>query len=306
MTESHRPFEQLRKAAGGLRSLWERIAHAERGLIEPDRIAAMKRRELEHRSRSLVGAIALGDGTVLARALGRSKIYLRADDEGLARHVMMDGYWNASLTQFIAGRVGPGMSVVEVGANHGYYSLLLAGLVGPSGRVAAIEAEPRTAALLKRSIALNGLGGWTTVCSDAASSVDGRKVLLVSPRGESQSARILPGGGLDEDYEGFFVETIRLDRLLSDWTKVDFVKIDVCGHEEAVIEGMAAILGRDRPRLVLTYNVARCARPELLFAALTRVYERAQFVGTGGRLESVSTEVLLDRTASRDWTLYYE
>jgi hypothetical protein len=79
---------------------------------------------------------------VLARVLGGPKIFLSADDLGFGCHLMLDGYWESWLTLFFARYVTPGKTVIDVGANFGYYTILFAAGVGPSGRVVAIEPVP--------------------------------------------------------------------------------------------------------------------------------------------------------------------
>jgi FkbM family methyltransferase len=297
---------RLKLLFDNLRLLSRRSLETGGKLIPLESFATMKRGELEQRSRALVNTIPLGDGVMLSRVLGRFKMFLRAEDEGFAAHVMMDGVWEGWLTRFMAQRVKPGMHVVDVGANHGYYSLLFAALAGPTGKVAAIEPEPRTAALLKRSVRMNGFADRTLICTDAAGAIEGRRVLLVSPRFEPKNARVLASGEIEEDYEGFFVRTTRLDTLLASWPRVDFIKIDVEGQEDAVVEGMMEILKRDRPMLVLEFNVGRCAKPEYLLTALAGLYSGFRTIDSQGRLSSVTRETLLDRSRIEDWLLYFE
>src|SRR5208283_897383 len=57
----------------------------------------------------------------------------------------------------LAALARPGMTVLDIGANLGLYSLLLARSVGPSGRVIAFEPDPDLCALLRANCAANGL-----------------------------------------------------------------------------------------------------------------------------------------------------
>ena len=110
--------------------------------LYPHHLATQPRQRLEAAIRRRVQTAYLGEGVVLARILGRQKIFLRSADRGFACHLMLDGFWEIWLTQYLAGCVRPGMTVIDVGANYGYYTLLLADAVGEAGHVIAVEPNP--------------------------------------------------------------------------------------------------------------------------------------------------------------------
>jgi hypothetical protein len=59
------------------------------------------------------------------------------------------GMWEPNLTAVIRNRLQPGDGFIDIGANIGYYSVLASGLIGPQGRVIAIEAIPQTLSVLE-------------------------------------------------------------------------------------------------------------------------------------------------------------
>lgn len=267
-------------------------------------LATLDRASLERRALALCHTVWLGDGSVLCRVLGRFKMFVKADDAGFGAHLMLDGIWEGWLTTFMARRVRPGMAVVDVGANHGYYTLLFACLVGEAGRVAAIEPHPQVAALLRRSVAVNGFADRVRVVQQAAAEVDGRKVLLGSTASEPKNASLLPRGS--EPGEGRFkVRLARVDTLLAEWPRVDFIKVDVEGAEEVAIAGMMEVLRRDRPQLVLEFNAGRCSSPSNLLEALEVIYGPPSVIELDGRLSRPERATLLDAERREDWMLYF-
>ena len=74
----------------------------------------------------------------------------------IQKHIYLFGVWEPSITRFVNNRLRPGDLFVDIGANVGYYALLAAKRVGPSGAVVAIEASPSIACRLRENIALNG------------------------------------------------------------------------------------------------------------------------------------------------------
>ena len=88
---------------------------------------------------------------VNAKTVFGSVLRVDARDIG-GRYIYYFGIWEPNLTKWIAERLGPGDTFVDVGANVGYYSLLAARM---AARVVAIEAVPRTYAILKENLAAN-------------------------------------------------------------------------------------------------------------------------------------------------------
>ena len=76
--------------------------------------------------------------------------------------------YERGLTGVVKQLVGLGSGCVDVGAHHGYYSLLASRLVGPTGRVFAFEPEPFNFARLSENVALNGATNVTPVALAAA------------------------------------------------------------------------------------------------------------------------------------------
>ena len=92
----------------------------------------MPRPEAEAEIRARVQTVYLGRQTVLSRVLGFNKMFLSTTDLGFSLHVMLDGFWEIWLTLFFARSVKAGMVALDIGANFGYYSVLLGAAVGPT------------------------------------------------------------------------------------------------------------------------------------------------------------------------------
>ena len=81
------------------------------------------------------------------------RMYLDTRDTGVAPHLIMNGVYEEFETQVFRSMVKPGMVVLDVGANIGYYTLIAADLVGEQGRVYAFEPHPSNYDLRVRNIA---------------------------------------------------------------------------------------------------------------------------------------------------------
>lgn len=85
------------------------------------------------------------------------KVYVDLGDMGDVTHSLLSkGTYDAQMTKTLKEVVKPMMYCVDVGANIGYFSILMSKLVGPHGRVEAFEPAPNNFELLKKNILLKG------------------------------------------------------------------------------------------------------------------------------------------------------
>ena len=158
------------------------------------------------------------------------------------RRFMTDEKEFALLDSFLR----PGDWALDIGANVGHYTLRMAELVGPGGRVVAVEPVPDTFALLAANARLfrhENVSLLNVAASDRVAAVG-----IEIPRF---------AGGLTNYYQarlassedGLRVLTLPIDALTL--PAVRLVKIDVEGHELAVLRGMRSLLERDHPALIV-------------------------------------------------------
>jgi FkbM family methyltransferase len=232
-------------------------------LFHLDHLRSHPRQRNEAVIRQLCANAYLGEGRSLCRVLGRYKMIVDTYDVGLSSHLLLDGYWEMWLTELLTDLVKPGMKVVDVGANLGYFSLLMADLVGPQGQVHAFEPNADLARRMTQSLAINGFEGIATVHEQALADVEA-DVLLVVPADEPKNAHLLPANhpvSADESTESRLLRTRRLDSY-SELLDADIVKIDADTSEQAIWHGMAGILQGDRPlTIVLEFARVRYADP---------------------------------------------
>lgn len=213
--------------------------------------------------RQLCANAYLGDGRSLCRVLGRYKMIVDTTDVGLSSHLLLDGYWEMWLTELLTEIVRPGMTVVDVGANLGYFTMLMADLVGPSGNVHAFEPNIDLARRMTQSLAINGFETIATVHEQALADTED-EVLLVVPTDEPKNGHLLPANhpiGGDHATETRLMRTRRLDSY-AEALNADLIKIDADTSELAIWHGMAGILASRRPlTIVLEFARIRYADP---------------------------------------------
>jgi FkbM family methyltransferase len=277
-------------------------------LLALKQLASMDRFTLEALCRAQAQPLYLGDHSALCRVLSRYKLLLDTRDRGFAAHVLLDGYWEMWLTIFMCRHIQPGMVVIDVGANFGYYTVLMADLVGPEGHTFAIEPNPVVAAVLRQSVTLNGFKSWTSIVEAAAGASGTGQVLLYSPNGEFKNACVVESAKQVNVGDGTLhqVRQVTIDDIVSTSPRVDFLKIDAEGAEESIIEGMGQCIKDHRPSLILEFNAARCKQPEALLKNLISTYKIVRYLDFHSDLVRTTEAELISQRIGEDWLLFFD
>jgi FkbM family methyltransferase len=168
----------------------------------------------------------------------------------LAREVFFLGSYEPQETLLLPALLRPGDTCVDVGAHWGYFSLLAAARVGSTGRVVAVEADPRVFATLERTLALNPELRVEALWAAAAAE---RGTLVLNGFDEQGdnwgiSSLATPQGG-----ERFEVCAEPLDAILDRYalSEVRLLKMDIEGAEALALKGAEQSFRERRIRTVL-------------------------------------------------------
>lgn len=276
----NRPYNQLNEASA-----------KEQFFLEVHGLQAKTRLHSEAAIRHVCHAVYLGDHTAVCRILGRYKIFVDTRDVGLATHLMLEGYWEMWVTEAIVSLMHEGMVAADIGANVGYYTLLMADLSGPSGKVHAFEPNPRLAKLLSRSADVNGFASRVDVHCLALGDTDGVRTLIV-PEGEPKNGHLIDLAD-DLPENGQQVPVSRLDGAV-EWADIEFAKVDVEGAEELVWAGMQGMLDNGRLKtVVLEFTPGRYKDPaNFLRALLAPGFSLSRIDYVRGIVEASTADVL--------------
>lgn len=174
-------------------------------------------------------------------------------------------------------------TVIDVGANIGDWSLPAVRAVGPEGLVLAVEPIPRMAKALRKTFDINRLNN-AKVIEMALSDSSGTATFAIE-RGNSGGSRL---GGHPLGHDDIQVNVMMLDELVEHESlkRVDFIKIDVEGHEARVLAGAKKTLARWKPLLILETGQESLEGRHQIADCLQRIgYQIAGFQVDGGILE---------------------
>ena len=146
--------------------------------------------------------------------------------------------------KIIKNNVKDGDNVIDLGANIGYFTLILAKLVGPTGKVFAFEPDPRNLALLKKNVEYNNYKN-VIIVPKAVSNVNDKCTLYTGQKTFGQNKIYKPKNTKTQKFIPIDSETVRLDDFFKTnglLDKISFIKIDVEGAEFLALSGMKEIL----------------------------------------------------------------
>jgi FkbM family methyltransferase len=180
-----------------------------------------------------------------------------AEGSALDQELIYNGFEKMEMN-FVKKLLRRDMTVVDVGAHHGLYTLLASRRVGWDGHVVAIEPSPRECARLEKHLLLNRGSNVDLVPCAAGEDPGEADFYLVD--GFHDWCNSLRPPAIKESVKTVRVQVRRLDDILSqlEISKVDFVKLDVEGAELSVLYGAMKLLQREsRPAMLVEVQDVR-------------------------------------------------
>jgi len=246
----------------------------------PDLIQRTAQGKNEHRSTYL------GDHLALAQVLDRFKMYVDTRDIAIAPHLLFGGHWELWITKLFCELLRPGMTVVDVGANFGYYTLLAAAGVHLENHVHAIEADPHIFEILNRNVELNGYDH--IVKSYHCAALDVRREVTLHRYRDHFGSNTIFSDPADPRITGTVqVQGIPLDELIT--TPVDLMKIDAEGCEPLIFEGMKELIRRS-PKIQILMEFA----PHMIRTTIDPMEFLKRIRGAGLAVQVVNFESKLE------------
>lgn len=189
------------------------------------------------------------DEDLFLKELAGFSIYVRDSDAAVGRGVK-SGAYEPHVTKMFRQYVKPGMHVLDIGANIGYFTMLAASLVKPSGSVMAIEPNPENAKLVELSRRANKFDQVTIVQAGA-----GRELgLLVLNTAYSNGTTSDLSDDPSQLADATTVPCLRIDDIFPKDKQAGFIKIDVEGAEYNALLGASALIKRCHPVIVSEFS----------------------------------------------------
>ncbi len=179
------------------------------------------------------------------------KMYVIGRDWAVAPTMIFTHIWEPVETGICRQYIREGMTVIDVGAYIGYYSLLASKLVGSKGKVYTFEPFPESLLVLKKNIQINSCKNIQVIEKALTDKVGVASYYLDhnSPSNNSTIQSLQPF----KDRQEIRVPTTILDEFMGN-KRVDIVKMDIEGGERAALNGMTKVI-KSNPNLVMLIEV---------------------------------------------------
>ena len=177
-------------------------------------------------------------------------LYVIKSDPVVGRELLVTGAYEPHVTSHFRECLPTGGVFVDVGANVGYYTLLAARLVGPTGRVIAFEPNPDSlkVLLLNTLSAGDAIRVYPFAASDREGFLSLMRIVSIASTKRVAEAELRYPSDVNLAY------AVRLDAILRDETRIDVLKCDVDGHDYLVMRGGLGLLARTRPVVFAEFN----------------------------------------------------
>jgi FkbM family methyltransferase len=223
------------------------------------------------------------------RTLG-FKIFLHPEDMSqISAQIATSGWLNLPVTCLLSAMLRPGMKVVDVGANLGYYTLLVAKAVAKTGRVWSFEPEPHNFMLMMKSIHASNFHNVEPV-QMALSDEPGTKKLFLAPASEPNAHTLTQ----DRGRGSLEIPATSLDEF---WQargggRLDLLKVHVFGDEPIVLRGSRKVLQASRPMVVTRFGSTRWSDELSLLDDLLSWYKVYEIVESPSLIRPIAKSAL--------------
>jgi len=185
--------------------------------------------------------------------------------------------WEPEITRFIEANTRSGDVVIDIGANIGYYTLLMGRKVGPSGKVYAAEPSPSIRERLEHNIRINQLQNVTVLPYGISNKTEERYLQLSSTDNSGESRFV------DNPEEKNLEGCLPLRRLVDlvpaeDLARTSLIKIDVEGMEYEVIEDLLDNIDLFPAKIAICAEVRRFGDTAQRVDAQIERFRKAGFV----------------------------
>lgn len=191
---------------------------------------------------------------IVEKEIQGSVMRLNTAYRGVVNHLIHEGVYEPTETTLFLQQLRPGMTVVDIGANIGYYTLLAARAVGSTGAVHAFEPEPQNFAMLTENVRINKYNHVTLQHAAVSDSI-GTLTVYFDEHVRVKSSLSRKNLETETSIKSVDVPAMRLDDYLQQQgiENVDVLKVDVEGAEALVLAGAERVLQQPHLKIFMEF-----------------------------------------------------
>lgn len=192
----------------------------------------------------------MGNGKMFVKTKNGFALFVPSDDLSITPALMLNGCFEPALAHYLIQNVKKGQTVVDVGANVGYFTIILGLLVGEEGKVVAYEANPNVFNFLRDNTIINNTNPQTLVLNKGVYSKEDNIKFYITKNLNINSSIYERNKEYCEvyhdEYEIINIPTESLDERFASEQYIDLVKIDIEGGELEAFKGMKFLLQQQK------------------------------------------------------------
>lgn len=261
------------------------------------------------------GTITISSDEMLTKLFSGLKMYLDPKDLTVAPHIAMDSVWEHEITTAWLKVVGTNDTILDIGANFGYFGALAGQKTGVDSRIIFFEINPKLLPYIRKTIAANWLAGKSKVENLAVADKPGKLTFNVSPYylGSASLSHTLD----ESEYEDFKIETEKLDSVtvnavtIDSYCKknhihnVDLIKMDIEGFEDKAYKGMRTIV-KSSPLATMFIEFTRLSYedPKAFYDQMLKDFGNVYVINGDGAIikpKSTAYDKVID--LDREWSM---
>lgn len=193
--------------------------------------------------------------------LSSGQLFSFRNNDIVGLSIYTNAHFEQKTREAILSQLRQGMTVLDIGANIGYYTLQISQVIGGSGHLIAFEPNPTMIEQLEINIKLNNLNNLT-VEAIALSDTNGKAEFCSPKPGRESHGSLMPNDTF-ETIGRITVKTEKLDDSLKRLgvKKVDFIKLDAEGAEMLIFKGAQKLLSNDNKPVIIFECAENLCRP---------------------------------------------
>jgi FkbM family methyltransferase len=244
--------------------------------------------------------IFFGNNRILTTTTFGGILLLSTNDLSVSPSITIEGVYEVALTKFMIATIKPGDVLFDVGANQGYFTVLMGMLTGRSGKVIAYEANAKLMSLIQDNANINFIESFTEIRNKAVFSKKDQLTFYASERYLGNSSLYNENEITDciDTKTEWQIETEPLDIHSGIFPEIKLIKMDIEGAEYDAFLGMTSLLNnRTVEYIIFEWNQSALGeRAKKLFEFLLLYKPGYSFHGidNDGVLFETKIETLLD------------
>ena len=227
------------------------------------------------------------------RKIYNYKLKLDLKDPGISRTLLLFGERELEHKIILEKLIKKNMTILDIGANIGYYAIMELKLMNNSGKLICVEPSKNNIKLLKENLLLNNYLDNVEIHNKAVSNKIGKRVFYISKQSNLNTFHNTGSGKKFLSDKKINVQTTTIQKLLKG-RKLDLIRMDVEGHEVCILNSLLSSIKKKEiiPKIIFETHISRYNRENNMKQTLKNLFNLGYEVSLAGTSSIRGTKLL--------------